>query len=151
MGASVSKLLQNPAVAALAQQALPALAGLTGGCVLPAAANQAAPCGSSSSSSSRSLAVRVREAQSERGAFRRVVLIEADAEMSTQAPDLTFQQVEERICAKFKSTRGSDGLEVGQRRLIALVRIKDSLEVADDEDAGLLQEGDELEATFTAL
>lgn len=90
------------------------------------------------------LAVRVRESCGERDTFRQVSVPFEDGRMS-------FAQVEARICAKFRSTRDADGVELGLRRLVALVRLADRLEVADDEDVGLLKDADELEVTFAQL
>merc|ERR1712146_476183 len=118
---------------------MPALAAQFGS----GAAAGASSSSAASSSEPQPFAVRVREAQSERATFRRVVLAEAVTEGQPKA-EMTFEEVERRVCAKFKSSRGSDGSEAGLRRLVALVRIKDSLEVADDEDVSLLVDGDEL-------
>merc|ERR1712216_158941 len=134
-------LLRSPAAAALMKQALPGFAMQLGGGV---------PASASGSSEPQPFAVRVREAQCERASFRRVVLADADAERSAKLV-LTFAELETRVCSKFKSSRSSEGAEAGLRRLVALVRIRDSLEVADDEDASLLADGDELEATFASL
>lgn len=90
------------------------------------------------------LAVRVREGEDVGQGFRRVVLRSADAKVS----ELNFDEVEKRISAKFKSTRGLDGEEIGLRRIVSLVRISDKLQIGDDEDVALFREGDELQATF---
>merc|ERR1740121_276645 len=94
------------------------------------------------------LAVRVREVgAASGGAFRRVVLRAKGAD-GEGAP--SFAEVERRVADKFRSARGLDGQDLGPRRLVALVRLRDSLEIADDEDAALLEDGDELEAKFVA-
>ena len=38
--------------------------------------------------------------------------------------------------------------QVGERPLVALIRIRDQLEIGDDEDLRELRAGDELQATF---
>lgn len=91
------------------------------------------------------IAIRVREAGNDRGTFRRVVLAECSG------GQISFSELEKRIIDKFCSSRGVDGVELGKRRLVVLVRLKDQMEVADDEDAAQLVDGDELEATFTAM
>merc|ERR1712187_538279 len=100
-----------------------------------------APETSTSSSTSRPLVIRVREAGNERNTYRQLSI-------SPENGNISFRQIEARVVAKFKTSRGSDGVELGARRLVALVRVVDRLEVADDEDVGLLKEGDELEASF---
>lgn len=134
--AAFASLMKDPSAAAMLQQALPALAAQL--------SNSSSPSGSSAPSA---FTVRVRESGSDRGTFRRVVLAEEQSGKSSVA----FEEVERRICSKFQTSRKSDGSEVGARRLVTLVRLRDKLEVLDDEDATLLQEGDELEATFAAL
>merc|ERR1711870_344 len=101
----------------------------------------AAATPASTGSGANSLSLRVREVAGERDAFRQVTVPSEDGRLS-------FHQVETRIAAKFRSSRGPNGKELGLRRLVALVRIADKLEVADDEDVELLKEGDELEASF---
>merc|ERR1740129_701611 len=128
--------------------------GLSAALAAAGSASSAAPAPAAQASSAQPMAVRVREAGS--ASFRRVVLQAAEsagAEGGGGAPagPPCFQEVEKRICTKFSSSRGQDGQEVGLRRLVTLVRIADSLEVADDEDAALLRDGDEMEATFAAL
>lgn len=87
------------------------------------------------------LAVRVREAGlAAGGPFRRVVLRADPGEA------LSFVKVGQCIAGKF-SGPGRDSQGVA-RRLVALVRLRDSLSLADDADIEELREGDELEATF---
>mmetsp|Transcript_79628 Transcript_79628/g.174611 ORF Transcript_79628/g.174611 Transcript_79628/m.174611 type:complete len:642 (+) Transcript_79628:69-1994(+) len=93
------------------------------------------------------LSIRVREKSSaaavDAGAaaipFKRVAL-------SGEA--LTFQALESNICSKFSASRGPDGQPVGLRQLVSLVRIKDNLEIGDDDDTTLIEDGDEFEAMF---
>lgn len=145
-GASVPRqmlqsALANPAAAA-------ALAAGMGQSGIGGAASVAAPSPATPAAapSQPALAVRVRDAGGAAGAFRRVVLRpEGEA-----APAFTFAHVESCVGLKFRSARGLDGAELGARRLVSLVRIQDSLVIGDDDDASLLKDGDELEATFVA-
>merc|ERR1711879_797439 len=108
-----------------------------------AAVPVAAPSASETSrpSESATLALRVRDRDGERDTFRQV-------SVPLEGGQATFAQVEARVAAKFRSSRGADGVELGLRRLAALVRLTDRLEIADDEDVALLRDGDELEACF---
>lgn len=140
-GALIQAGLANPAAAAALFSAA------TGGGAGAASSSQAAPL--ASAPSSVPLSVRVREVGSDGargGAFRRVVLQDA----SGGGGPLSFAEVERRVATKFSSSRGADGRELGLRRLVTLVRLKDDLELADDEDAALLAEGDELEVKFAS-
>merc|ERR1712039_194694 len=131
-----SQPLDLSALAPMLQQVL-----ATAAAPQPASASTASAATASGASS---LTLRVCEAGGERNTFRQVTVQREDGRLS-------FQQVETRIAAKFRSSRGPDGKELGLRRLVALVRIADKLEVADDEDVELLKEADELEASFAAL
>merc|ERR1719507_2176046 len=123
------------------QSSLPAMSGATlaSGVAMPTAPAPPSP---------QALAVRVREPGST--TFRRVVLSDTEAIQSAQTPP-SFQQVEARINQKFRTARGPDGIELGPRKLVRLVRICDCLEVGDDEDTALLQADDELEVTFASV
>lgn len=90
--------------------------------------------------------VRVCEAASQSGAFRRIAVPPVAADSATSR----FAQLEAAVCEKFSTARGPSGKEMGERRLVSLVRIKDQTEIADDEDVALLSEGDELKATFVS-
>eukprot|EP00927_Polykrikos_kofoidii_P001888 TRINITY_DN10734_c0_g2_i1.p1 TRINITY_DN10734_c0_g2~~TRINITY_DN10734_c0_g2_i1.p1 ORF type:complete len:336 (-),score=62.21 TRINITY_DN10734_c0_g2_i1:154-1161(-) len=159
----LTNLLADPAAVSAMQQLMGKMAlggggdvGTTGVGGLPAglaallsssAAPVAVPVATAAASPSAALAVRVREHGSERMAFRRVVL---RAEGASEIGPPIFADVEARVCAKFKSSRGADGAELGPRRMIALVRLHDQLEICDDEEAALLVDGDELEVTLVA-
>mmetsp|Transcript_91971 Transcript_91971/g.297621 ORF Transcript_91971/g.297621 Transcript_91971/m.297621 type:complete len:246 (-) Transcript_91971:89-826(-) len=147
---AIQAALANPAAAAALQQALSG--GMAGLSLAPGQMPGSASGSAGSAAAPPQLAVRVREAGST--SFRRVVLrpvTDEGAQEGGPAGPPTFAEVEARVCAKFRSARGPDGAEVGPRRLVTLVRLRDSLEVADDDDASLLQDGEELEATFAAL
>uniref|UniRef100_A0A7S4SQN1 Uncharacterized protein n=1 Tax=Alexandrium monilatum TaxID=311494 RepID=A0A7S4SQN1_9DINO len=171
VGALLQAVMSNPSAAAAVQQAVAAAGS---GAALPlrvnellaalpqsAAAAPSAPLAPVTPSGPSQFALRVREAGS--ASFRRVVVGRAAPEAADGGPSAeregggdgckspSFTEVECSVCAKFRSVRGPDGSEVGSRRLVTLVRIGDCLEVADDEDVALLQDGDELEATFAAL
>mmetsp|Transcript_22246 Transcript_22246/g.46091 ORF Transcript_22246/g.46091 Transcript_22246/m.46091 type:complete len:282 (+) Transcript_22246:20-865(+) len=135
------------------QQAPPALQQILRGhpSLLPASGASAAASSAPVQAAAPKPAVRVREAGST--SFRRVVLQDSSngaEEGQAGGGSTSFVEVEARVCAKFRNVRGPDGNELGERRLVKLVRISDSLEVADDEDVLVLQDGDELEATFAA-
>ena len=87
--------------------------------------------------------VRVCEAGSEGGAYRRVVLPGAADPASER-----FAKLEAAVCEKFSTARGRSGEAIGVRRLVTLVRARDNLEIADQEDVALLGSGDELRVTF---
>ncbi|CAE8674867.1 unnamed protein product [Polarella glacialis] len=129
----------NPALVAVMQQAL------QGGSATPST-----PLASVCPGLGGALSVRVREASQPSSAFRKVVL-RKEGESGSDLASVAFKKVESSICSKFSSARGSDGIEVGLRRLVTLVRLSDNLQVGDDEDAAELVDGDELEATFAAL
>jgi len=140
--AALQQLLSSRLMGGSMQSSVPAMLGATlaSGATMPTAAP--AP------SLPQALAVRVRELGGT--TFRRVVLSDVEATQSAQAPP-SFQQVESRINQKFRTARGPDGIELGPRKLVRLVRICDCLEVGDDEDTALLQADDELEVTFASV
>jgi len=90
------------------------------------------------SRSSRHFELRVREAVASNGSYRRI----------TFSPCKTprFEDIRARICEKFADPSGSNA---SPKRLELLVRLCDSLEISDDEDAGVLVSGDRLEATLS--
>lgn len=115
------------------------LAGLFGA-LQASASSIAAP-----STLQATLTLRVREAGF--GFFRRVQLPIAQPGRANS----TFKEVELRVCEKFRTAKGADGMEVGFRPLVSLVRISDQLEIGDDEDICLLANDDEMEATFAEV
>lgn len=94
------------------------------------------------------MSLKVRQAGVGAETFRRVVL----HNLSEAGPaTFTFEELEERICNKFVAKGpGFCASNAGRRaeRLTLLVRLRDALELIDDEDVQVLKEGDELEATF---
>eukprot|EP00439_Symbiodinium_sp_Y106_P040748 s3644_g5.t1 len=120
------QMLSNPAVAAALQ-----------GKAAPVAAAAAVR---------KKVELRVREVGDAGASFRRVVLTEGTPRTGT-----TFSQVESRVSEKFASKRDTTGREVGLRPLVSLIRLRDNLQIGDDEDVEQLEDGDELEATFAAV
>lgn len=96
----------------------------------------------------QTMSLKVRQAGVAAEAFRRVILLSRSEAVPAA---FTFKELEERICNKFEakgpaSCASSNGRRV--QRLTFLVRLRDALELIDDEDMQVLKEGDELEATF---
>jgi len=151
----VAAAMADPSKAAALQQLLSSrIMGGAMGSALPTMLGASSASGTTKPTAApvppapQALAVRVRELGST--TFRRVVLSDAEAIQSAQGPP-SFEQVESRINHKFRTARGPDGVELGPRKLVRLVRTCDCLEVGDDEDTALLQDGDELEVTFASV
>jgi len=109
---------------------------------------------SANESSQVRMALKVRDASRSLDAFRQVyfpVQRDPDGYPLGLVAVADFVKLESLICAKF---RGSDGRRASAahdaaRSLDTLVRLRDRLEIVDNEDVSQLKDGDELEVTFT--
>ncbi|CAK9038880.1 unnamed protein product [Durusdinium trenchii] len=107
-----------------------------------AAAPSAASAASSAPTPAPVGAVRVREVGE--SSFRKVLLPGGSMCHS-------FSELETLVSAKFASKRGLDGQEMGPRPLVFLIRLRDQLQICDDEDLVELKDQEELEATFASV
>uniref|UniRef100_A0A7S4R0T8 Uncharacterized protein n=1 Tax=Alexandrium monilatum TaxID=311494 RepID=A0A7S4R0T8_9DINO len=90
------------------------------------------------------VAFRVRDGSSGLDAYRQVNFpVRPVDPRGPLEPAGDFAQLEKRICAKFQGRRGGK-----TSCLKSLVRLRDRLEIVDDEDVAQLCNGDELEAVF---
>eukprot|EP00929_Paragymnodinium_shiwhaense_P029659 TRINITY_DN1694_c0_g1_i1.p1 TRINITY_DN1694_c0_g1~~TRINITY_DN1694_c0_g1_i1.p1 ORF type:complete len:111 (-),score=18.84 TRINITY_DN1694_c0_g1_i1:410-742(-) len=89
--------------------------------------------------------LRVRDTDSALEAYRRVVVPFANP--SGARPGL--HDIRSRICNKFKDVIDTHPSSPSTKHVQLLVRIRDRLEVCDDEDASILTNGDRLEVTFS--
>lgn len=101
---------------------------------------------SSPTSSEPQVIFRVRDASSGLDAFRQVSF-PVCAGPAGLIPTADIARLERLICAKFHTRRGGGGKAVSVKYL---VRLRDRLEIIDDEDVAQLLQGDELEAHFTS-
>lgn len=100
---------------------------------------------SASETSQTRMVLRVRDTSRNLDAFRQIHFpVQRESDGCYLGPVANFVKLESLICAKFS---GADGNRA--RSLSTLVRLRDRLEIIDSEDVTLLQDGDELGATFS--